>query len=211
MKRIMLISLIIMFMVASCKDDTTSPDINPLNTDELVPLKIGNTWDYEYTDYDGSDQMKVNVTTTVVSDIQYQGERHFLMQHTEHATGESKIPQVYHINKADAYYMILLEDNEEPETVKFNYPTFTGDIIHEDEYYKYYVEKVDHIYTTPAGMFKCIKYVYIWYLNGNEFGRFINYFAPGIGKVATEIYGTTTLSGIHNLEKKYILLSYELK
>lgn len=211
MKKMIMISLFILILVTSCKNDTTSPVINPLNTDELIPLKIGNTWDYEYTEYHGSDQMKVKATTSVVSDIQYQGERYFLMQHTEHGTGETMIPKVYYINKSDGHYMILLEDNEEPETIKINYPTFVGDIIHEDENYKFYVEKVDHIYTTPAGKFKCIKYVQILYYDGKELERIINYIAPGIGRVADEIYSTNTLSGIQNLDEQYILQSYQLK
>ena len=52
MKRMMLISLFILILVTSCKDDTTSPVIKPLNTDELIPLKIGNTWEYRFTEYD---------------------------------------------------------------------------------------------------------------------------------------------------------------
>jgi hypothetical protein len=43
MKKMIMISLLIMIMVVSCKDDPTSPVIKPENTDELIPLKIGNT------------------------------------------------------------------------------------------------------------------------------------------------------------------------
>jgi hypothetical protein len=211
MKKMMMISLLIMIMVISCKDDPTSPVIKPLNTDELIPLKIGNTWVHEYIGYDGSKEMKIKGTTMVDSEIQYENAKHYLFKFTYQGTGETETPQVYYINKSDAFYMIILEDMEEPEIIRLNYPTFEGDIISEDENGKFFVEKVDEFFTTPAGKFKCIKYINISMYDGEEYSRNISYIAPGIGIIATERYHTNQNSGLQILEEKSILQSYQLK
>ena len=210
MKKMMLISLIILILVTSCKDDTTSPVIKPLNTDELIPLKIGNTWVYEHIIYNGSDQKTIQETITVESEIQYKNEKHFIFKHTDHSTGKIKTPKVYYINKADGHYMIYLELYEDIYTIKLNYPTFEGDIIYEDGINKYYIEKVDTIYTTPAGKFKCIKYVQSVLYDGKDMFTYINYIAPGIGRVVAEVYRTDPKNGIQSINTKSILLSYKL-
>lgn len=210
MKNIILVISII-FLFSACWEDSTSPYIEASNKDVLIPLKVGNTWTYNYEIDDGVLNQKTSMTTEVISEFIYNGEKHYRMQHINNSTNQVLSNKFYMINKPDGYYMINDSGRTEPEIIKLNYPTFKGEVIVEEEYYKLYVEDTEYIYTTPMGKFKCIKYVVLHRYGDVIDAKAENYYAPGIGEVASEYYRNKNNSGVLTLSNKMVLTSYSLK
>jgi hypothetical protein len=210
MKRFILVICSLCFVLIACEKGTT-PQI--IDTSVLIPLKLGNTWVYKITDNWTPVVRTSQLSLTVDSAVQFQGETHYKMRITDIQTNESMIKEDYYINRADGHYLKYVPEDGEPDVTLFKYPTFDGEVISEDEFFKFYVESVNADYTTPAGKFKCIKYVTIISFDGIEHDKTINYIAPGIGIIASETYDKSP-----NLEDApwYLtsistLMSYKLK
>jgi hypothetical protein len=209
MKKLSLISLISFILVLSCSDDSNSPNNN---ADELIPLKIGNTWVHDITYYDdflGENSGKV--TSTIVSEEMHNGEKYYRMEHLNHNDNKKEILPFYLINKSDGFYLISIEDKIEPETDIIKYPVKEGEIIRSDEFSKSYIEKVDTLISTRAGKFKCIKFVDLILFDGQENGQIISYFCPGVGQIAIEDYKINYETGNQYIVFKSELISYILK
>ncbi|PKL85858.1 MAG: hypothetical protein CVV22_04790 [Ignavibacteriae bacterium HGW-Ignavibacteriae-1] len=198
--------------VTSCTDDSTSPIISPHNTDELIPLKIGNTWVHNRTYYDEFlAENSGKVTSTVVSDEMYNGEKYYRIERLNQKSNQKEISPVYYINKSDGFYSLTFDDNNEPETEFIKYPVTEGEIFFNDEIRKSYAEKVDTIISTSAGKFKCIKYVHIIQLDGKYAYKIVTFYCPGIGLIAGENYTIFHETGDQFLFLKSELVSYSLK
>ncbi|MCO5252338.1 MAG: hypothetical protein M9949_13100 [Candidatus Kapabacteria bacterium] len=208
MKKLSLFSLFIFVLALSCSEDSNSPNNNPK---ELIPLKIGNTWVHNHTYYDEflTDQSG-KLTSTVISDEMYNGEKYYRMEMLRHNSNQKEISQVYYINKSDGFYSLYFI-NSEPQTKFVKYPVFEGEIIHSDKYNKFYVEKVDTLISTSAGKFKCIMYVKIALLDDIERSKVLIYYCPGIGLIAGENIGIDHETGHQFLFFKSELVSYSLK
>jgi hypothetical protein len=167
-----------------------------------MPLKIGNKWVYNYTSFDNFEVKTTKGTLTVVSDEMYNGERYYIIEMSD--GDQAIIPPIYYINKSDGLYMLFFEENQEPETVLIKYPVTEGEIFFNDGFHKSYVEKVDTLISTSAGKFKCIKYVDIIHLNGEQIHKSIKYYCPGIGLIASK-------SGNWSLDDRTELVTYTLK
>lgn len=211
MKKIMYI-LVLFILLSACSEDSTSPYIEASNKDELIPLKVGNTWTYKGETYHGMDTVFEKYTITVNEEVIYKNEKHFRLKYNFNDTLNETSPW-YYINKQDGHYIILDSGNNNPQFIKINYPTFKGDILEEDETYKFYVEDMEYIYTTPIGKFKCIKYVHEGFADGYPLHKTIYYYAPGIGQIAVEDYS----GNMNNPEISYtpfmksVISSYSLK
>ncbi|PKL85857.1 MAG: hypothetical protein CVV22_04785 [Ignavibacteriae bacterium HGW-Ignavibacteriae-1] len=199
MKKLSLFSLFILILALGCSEDSNSPNNN---SKELMPLKIGNKWVYNYTSFDNFEVKTTKGTLTVVSDEMYNGERYYIIEMSD--GDQAIIPPIYYINKSDGLYMLFFEENQEPETVLIKYPVTEGEIFFNDGFHKSYVEKVDTLISTSAGKFKCIKYVDIIHLNGEQIHKSIKYYCPGIGLIASK-------SGNWSLDDRTELVTYTLK
>ncbi|MBE2188675.1 MAG: hypothetical protein KGZ71_08475 [Desulfobulbaceae bacterium] len=210
MKRFILVMCTFCFILIACEKGTT-PQI--IDTSVLIPLKLGNSWVYKEIDYWNPVATTSQFSLTVDSAVQFQGETHYKMRITDIQTDETMIIDAYFINKADGHHFIYIPEDGEPDVTLFKYPTFDGEIISEDEYFKFYVESVNAEYTTPAGKFKCIKYVSIVTIDGKEYEKTINYIAPGIGRIADETYDKSPNleDAPWNLTSISTLMSYKLK
>lgn len=205
-------SLAIIFFLASCSEDSTSPFIEANNKDELIPLKVGNTWSYKGEVYHGMDTTFENFTITVQEEVFYNNEKYFKLKYRFNDTLDEISPW-YYKNKADGLYMLLDSGNNNSQFKKINYPTFKGDILEQDEIWKFYVEDMEYIYTTPIGKFKCIKYVHEGFADGYPLHKICYFYSPGIGQIAVEDYsGNMNNPEIsYTLFMKTVISSYSLK
>jgi hypothetical protein len=174
-----------------------------------MPLKIGNSWVYNYTSFDNFEVKTTKGTLTVVSDEMYNGERYYRIEISD--GNQAIIPPIYYINKSDGLYMLFFEDNQEPGSVFIKYPVTEGEIFFNDEFRKSYVEKVDTLISTKAGKFKCIMYVKIIKKGGKNIDKSIMYYCPGIGQIAGEMIWINEETGTQYLYLKSELESYILK
>jgi len=180
-----LIIVIIVLYCISCKKNT-SP-ISPENIyTEIVPLKIGNTWLYEFTVYDSlmnatsSSQLEATICCdTLVNEIYYYT--------------FDKESDLWYFNNNSGLWTIrnsVLNDFTAP-SLHYKYPCKVGDK------YSYFFEvaSVDTSILVPAGKFKCIFY----------YSDIVEYFvSPGIGTIKSSSY-------IKNDRNEYYeLLRYEL-
>ena len=207
MKNLFALILLTIF-VYSCSDNGT----NPTDTSVLMPLKIGNTWEYVgfYPGETGTET--TNYSMTVDSEIEFMGETHYQLKYFSLETKESFISPAYFINTSYGYEIISKDDVDGTiYKTRFKYPAVKGDTISIDDSSIFFVESIDTLITTPAGKFKCIKYVDIINLDGIELGRVYNYFAPGIGLVLSENYDTNYRGELSSPTMKSELKSYKLK
>ncbi|PKL85856.1 MAG: hypothetical protein CVV22_04780 [Ignavibacteriae bacterium HGW-Ignavibacteriae-1] len=208
MKKLSLFSLFIFVLALGCSDDSNSPNNN---SKELMPLKIGNSWVYNYTYYDGFAEHSGKVTSTVISDEMYNGEKYYRIETLNHINNQKKISPIYSINKTDGLYMLYFEDNDELHTDFLKYPVSEGEIFQSNESSKLYVEKVDTLISTSAGKFNCIKYIKKIIFDGKEIDISIMYYCPGIGRIAGEYFLMSDETRNPVFLYKSELVSYNLK
>jgi len=212
MKKLHLFFWFIFMIAISCSEDSNSPIISPNNTDELIPLKIGNTWVHNKTYYDEFlAENSGKVTSTVISDEMYNGEKYYRMEMLRPNSSQKEISPVYYINKSDGFYSLSFDENNEPETEFIKYPVSEGEIFFNDEIRKSYAEKVDTLISTRAGKFKCIKYVHIIQLDGKYSSKVLTFYCPGIGLIGIEYYTMYHETGNQVLFYTSELVSYKLK
>ena len=192
MKYLVLFSLTIILLLSSCKNED-----NPVNQNylpELLPLKIGNWWAFQRTDFDSTGNIVSTFADTmrVLRDTVIQNEHWFITNHG-----------IYR-NAKDGLRYWSWSDNS---SYVYSYPANENDIfIMGSAIVK--VKSVNEKISVPCGDFSCYHYqaelsqLYNWQ---------INYFlSPGIGFVSSEGPSWTS-SGKYYIYYREKLLSYALK
>ena len=201
MNRFILIISFVFFLLAGCSEDSTEPSDHGV----LVPMKVGNIWIYQTTDYDENgdisyvslDTFSITKKYTVDSDDVY-------LRRAIYHIGDEYIDEVfgYYSNKSDGFHFHgFIFDDQPPgkQSLLINkYPTEEGDKFNTMDY-EFLVEKTDENIKIPAGEFSCYKYIKL--VDGNTG---IEYCKPGLGLVKAENYSEGELS------KKMELISYQL-
>ena len=188
-----LILLVLLFLF-NCSD-STEPTID--EPTELIPLKIGNSWDYILTHYDSNgtiinsnEQIDELYKDTVISGI------------TWYAYKEDYISYFYALsNKSDGVWVYF--GNIDSSVLFYKYPTFTG-----EKHLEYEVISLNTEVTTNAGNFKCLHIKYDF--SGDGYTHLEVFIAPGIGKVKSLQYGLRSDNSSY-LEYKSELKSYNLQ
>ena len=179
--------------VSSCSE-STSPELD--NSNGLIPLKIGNSWNYEFTDYDSSGTIvqTENQINTIVKDTTIMNAIWYSFNYLPNG--------LWFTNKTDGYWSFVKKGTgnitEDNSLIVFKYPTVAGDIYGNFDTPTEVIATDEEI-TVPAGTFKLI-HVKTNYQSSNNYllNSFETYIAPKIG-VIKEIQIGKNPMGIHLL------------
>lgn len=177
MKRINLAIIVLLMMIIQSCADVNTPTVNE-TSNEIIPLAVGNTWNYHTTLYDttGNVFMDFNNSNKIVGDTTIQNINWFY--YDKNALYFSIFQDGFHIY--DPYKTDSLRDQ-----LNFKYPCSVG-----DKYSYYEVVKIDTQITVPAGTFSCIMYS-LRMQTSMDFA-FIDFFIkPGVGNIKTIEYSYT--------------------
>ncbi|MDT3738680.1 MAG: hypothetical protein RO257_04180 [Candidatus Kapabacteria bacterium] len=203
------ISLLIILIISGCAKEPTSPTIDET---VLVPLKVGNTWEYRHTEYyyEGIIENSQQYSYSIVKDSIINGETIYISGYISGIdTLRDYSHELFTLIRDDGLYFIDLINEGTTPRMYIKYPTFKGDsFIYYHDTMK--TAEVDVEYTVPAGKFKCIKYVYDNYIDNEIEMRWIFYYSPGIGNIATEFYYRYNHDHLW-LNEKTVLMSFKFK
>ena len=148
----MLLFIFTLLFTYCCSEPTES---NITDT-EIIPLKMGNNWDYIRTVYDsaGIVQYTENINYLVIRDTIIHYERWFGLTNTP--------ASIYYTNKYNGYWLYRKKvPNYFPNDTSFliyKYPANVGDIYNGFGYQREVVA-VNKLISVPAGSFNTIHYV----------------------------------------------------
>ena len=189
--------LLSVLLVASCGDKST----NPKPTSVLMPLAIGNQWEYAITDYD-TNSVVISVDTVlmeIVKDTVIQNMTFYILT----ADGVRNPELFWPSNQSEGIWLFIPFDST--LSLGFKYPASVGDraIFGQDSMV---VASANASVTVPAGTFQC--YQYNTYSSGTGLEQ-IWYFSPNRGLVKTEDYAKTP-GGTLYVDEQLELISFNL-
>ena len=177
----MLIGLsLLLSLFISCSDN-----VSPIENDELeiIPLKLGNEWEYEQTTFDSTGKIVIIdydiqsvLKDTIISNIKW-------YQYNNSNFG-------WYTNKEDGYWIYKLADTSLIADRDTTHLVFKQNYDNVAEYNGFEIVSVDTIIVVPAGNFNCIHLSYKW----NDSNNYLLYsyeifLSPGIGRVKWEQIG----------------------
>jgi hypothetical protein len=174
--------LLLIFAFLGCKEvNMIDP---PIDTSAIIPLKVGNTWTYQFTMYDslGSVWASFPESTSILSDTLINGRKVFLFSSLD-----------YFWNEESGFW--TQTSGKQPLLV-YKYPANVG------ESYGLLITVIckDSTINTPKGIFNCYGY---------SSGIANSFVAPEIGVVKRE-YFQNRADGTAYLFQKEELINYSL-
>jgi hypothetical protein len=171
MKNTYLILVVFLFVISSCKDNST----NNSETKEFFPLAVGNYWNYQWVMFDTTGRIEndsIYLPEKVVGDTMIDGSKWFLYN----------ILGYIGLVKNGPNGLYGYSGNSTP-LLEYKYPALANEMCGDS----LYVIATNVSVSTKAGIFNCIEYQRIIYQSPIwiEDRRYI---AVGIGKVKTEYY-----------------------
>ena len=171
MRILLLLLVAVSFMIAGCSSS------NEPSVMELFPLKVGNTWTFNFTDED-------NVTTEVVNTVKneitiLQNEKWFVLDYDNELQSVCK-------NKSDGFWFADYNTESKiytPELV-YKYPASTGNQYETNSGIKVKVVSINEKITVPFGTFDCYHYEIDY---GDDMVT-DEYFAPNVGLIKLVSY-----------------------
>ncbi|MBM2815360.1 MAG: hypothetical protein HW421_2122 [Ignavibacteria bacterium] len=199
MKKIIITSLAILFLVCACKENSSTPSGS---SNEIIPLKIGNIWNFKISEYDSKGNIinTSEMTYYVFKDSVIEGIKAYCMKFT---TPFSEEISEYTYNKPDGYYTTYTIEGKVYHDWMYKYPGSAGDLFQSGEY-TIKILSISESVSTPAGTFKCYKYH-----NIVELPSFV-FLCPDVGPVKMEHYDYDN-NGKLFLDARMELVSYTLK
>lgn len=175
MKKLSLIILtLLLALFIGCSDTPTYPEVQ---SDVLIPLNVGNYWDYESVTYDSNGNPTYSnfiSRDSVYSDTLLNNEKwYFISDNEVYAVGRFVRNQ-----SGYGYLTATLYETTKPKLL-FKYPAAVGDI---SEYNV--VININKKVVTSLGVFDCIKYRQPISEGGSLYWDY--YVAPNIGVVKIE-------------------------
>jgi hypothetical protein len=199
-------SLIIVtgFLFSNCSE-STEPDVL---SNDLIPLKISNSWNYEQTVYDSSGVISSvgNKSSTIIKDTTILSQLWYSF---------SDVPDgIWFTNKTDGYWAFVKADTisiiNDTSLMVYKYPTKVGD-IYGDANSPSEVVSIDEVISVPAGIFKVIHIITHYPSSQNYLlDSFEIFIAPKIGKIKVMQIGKKP-NGNKFVVYKTELESYSLK
>lgn len=199
-----LLLILASFLVYDCSEPT-EPD-NSIN--ELIPLKIGNTWNYKMTDYDSNGVVLYyeDITTSITRDTTISSLKWY---------GYNNSPSgIWYTNKTDGYWTFVKGGTgnvlNDTSLLAYKYPTQVGDIYGNSDTPRE-VLSIDEIITVPAGTFKVI-HIITTYIGSTNYllDSYETFIAPGIGVIKVMQVGKR-YDGTKFIVYKNELISYSSK
>ena len=200
----LLVFVLAILLLFSCSEPT-EPDSSIF---ELVPLDVGNEWEYAITRYDttGNILYEHNGTSKIFKDTVFNGIRWYC-----------DIPYYicnWYTNKSDGYWIFYQTMNgqtlRDTAILLYKYPTYVGEIYGNPEYPSEVVS-VDEEISVPAGNFKVIHITHD--LTADNYSPMISYetyICPGIGFIKSMQIGKRE-DGTKYVIEKSELVRFQLK
>lgn len=188
-----LLIVLVAIIAYSCNEET---EIQNVGERELLPLKIGNRWNYETVSATNEISYHYNEVRgdTVLVPIQNPNERWYILGYDEEINS-------YCINKSDGLW--FLSESGIPILYYKNPAVDSDDYITSDSTHIRIVSN-NKIITVKGGSFSCIHYD-----TYNKYYAFDEYWAPGVGLVHLTKYQLNTKKQI--VVERTELISYTLK
>ncbi|HEY6171647.1 MAG TPA: hypothetical protein VIX80_05250 [Candidatus Kapabacteria bacterium] len=199
-------------LLIGCSEDSTGPTGSSGSAGEILPLTVGNTWEYEQAYINPFDQTADKDTISLsVYDSTMRQDSIMIYYATDGAVVYNDASGLWSANEIDNAQSSLLA----------KYPGYSGEIFNRITVYagdgdsasaKVRIESTSHLAKVPAGSFICYKYTadYISKQTGKTVQRINAYYAPNIGLVKQEGYFVIDTKGTLGLIIERKLLSYSI-
>lgn len=182
MKKILLTWLLSLSicMLPSCQK---SNPVGPTGGQQIIPLKIGNTWLMHYTGYDttGITRGAIDDTFKITTDTVVAGDTWYSISSTVFST-------LYLTNKSDG---IWTSGSSTAPCLIFKYPANVGDNwnaqVDPSTTFQISLQSKTISVTVPKGTYTCYEYRLIT----NSQPYLDLYLSPGVGFVAMDVYSST--------------------
>lgn len=204
-KRNILLAVLLLSVLVlnSYKNDDTST--NPGQApNEIIPLKVGNYWDFNITHYDesGSITQTMNWHDAIDYNTIIDNQRWYVSK-TEYSTR-------LFTNKSDGYYesQYTGTGSMSAPVLKYKYPGKVGDTWEIDNYTKMRINSTNLKYSIPLGEFSCYEYIYTSNSDLDFYQRIL--VSPGIGFILNEYYEKKGSSSEYYLSFKEVLTDYKV-
>lgn len=165
-------------LLFSCSNSTSPENVAP---DEVIPLTMGNSWSYTYTNYDenGDETSSFPRESTIDKDTTISDLTCYAYSNHHSA---------WYTNLDDGYssYSLNASSENEATMLMFKYPATKGDIYGDSEY-RVEVISINEKITVTAGTFNVLHYSTTIsddsYMNDYEIVSLESFISPGIGLV----------------------------
>lgn len=210
------VASIMLIILIGCKDNAT----NSTSDDSFYPMKIGNTWNYDYKSYDslGKVEYEKVITETFNNTRTKNGSTLYEFDSPLNPAGPAAFNYTYYYQKGnDGIHWLISTDRVGywvADYLLYKYPCVERD-YYPTENYAWDTTFVTSLHDTvicAAGTFSCIVYKYV--IREDSISRKIlaytnTYVAKGIGKVKYELYSTKSEQEFKK-SVEYTLNSYKL-
>jgi hypothetical protein len=139
----------IAILISNCSDSTEPEN----SAAELIPLKVGNSWNYKLTSYDSSGSISYieNQNSKIIKDTN-------ISNHTWYAYNDAP-DGIWYTNKSDGYWAFIKSNTgaivNDTSVIVFKYPTQVGD-IYSNSYMSMEVIAINEELIVSAGVFRTI-------------------------------------------------------
>lgn len=163
-------------LIYNCSESTEPDD----SINELIPLKIGNTWNYLRTVYDSTGIVSYteDITSTVVKDTTIDGNTWY--SYNNIPTG------IWYTNKSDGYWVFVKADYgyslNDSSWIVYKFPCLEGEKYGEPNF-PIEVISTDEMISVPAGQFKTIHLITYWDFTNYLMHSFETFITPDLGIV----------------------------
>jgi hypothetical protein len=195
--------LFVSILSSGCKNET-NPILSQGETGDILPLHVGNTWEYAYTNFDatGAGHLAASQTRSVIRDTTISGALWFMVSDGP----EIRVLQ----NRSDGLWWFISGG----EAMLYKYPAAPGDSFRamwNTNYTK--VTSVGVSVSSAQGIFSCIEYEYdispsIVAVGG---GHVREFYCPGVGLVKSEYFTSASSSPVRHRAQNIDLTSCNLK
>ena len=194
----------IAILISNCSDSTEPGNAAA----ELIPLKVGNSWNYKLTSYDSSGSISYieNQNSTIIKDTS-------ISNYTWYAYNDAP-NGIWFTNKSDGYWAFIKANTgsivKDTSMIVFRYPTQVGD-IYPGDYMPMEVIAINEEIIVGARVFQTI-HIISTYTDTTHYllDSFEWFIAPQVGIIKTMQIGRKP-SGDKFIVFKRELESYKLK
>ena len=184
----------LLLLIACNKNQTTEATVQ---SGEIIPLKVGNTWTTKYTSYDS---LGNTIRTSLDS---FKIVRDTLIENEKWFSPTSLISNTHYCNRGDGYYTRYQEfgSTDKSITLLWKYPAIISDSFYIPDTYIFVVSTSDPI-VVAAGNFVCLQYK--WKYTGWPYQKDVGYgqawICPNVGIIKS--------LGYHQLPSGKLFLEY---
>lgn len=218
-KLFLLFPLFSMLILIACKDNTVNP-----NTDtSFYPISVGNTWKYNFKDYDSTGILVYEGTfdEKFISARIKDGQLVYQFDSPLNPPSPDCCDyKYYYQNKADGVHRLIASDSTGywvSDYLLYKYPCMKNDIFTNgsNNYDTTYVILLNDTVICDAGTFECIVYKnVIRDLEDSSLTKLLgytySYVSKGVGKIKFKFYRSDSSGEIYK-DYEYSLINYTLK